>query len=100
MLGDLTESLGVSPGKVHFVDGSSYELTKEFSADNYKLSTLVKEQEPRVTGDEYSDAKELSVLLCPGLPALAKEYLDADFHFGGQDQEINHPQIVVDGLLC
>ena len=78
--------LGCPDDEVHFVNGSSYELSKEFTLDNYKLSVLTDEQEVRDTGDEYRYATKLSVLLCPGLPALAEEYLDSDFQFGGEDQ--------------
>ena len=84
------ESLGVPPGRIHFVDGSSYEYSKEFILDNYRLCTIATEQEVRDTGDEYHAAARLSVLLCPGLPALAEEYLDADFQFGGEDQVSHH----------
>lgn len=82
----MLDLLGVPQDKVRFVDGSSYELTKEFSIDNYRLCTLVDESDARETGDEYRNARKISVLLCPGLPALAEEYLHADFQFGGEDQ--------------
>jgi tyrosyl-tRNA synthetase len=85
-IGAALDSLGVPSGRVRFVDGSSYELSLKFSLDNYRLCTMVDEQEVRNTGDEYRHATKLSVLLCPGLPALAEEYLDSDFQFGGEDQ--------------
>lgn len=78
--------LGVPKDKVRFVDGSSYELSPRFTMENYRLCTLVNDFEARATGDEYRNATKLSVLLCPGLPALAEEYLDADMQFGGEDQ--------------
>ena len=86
MVAAVLELLGIPSEKVHFVDGSSYELTKQFSLDNYRLCTIVDEQDARDTGDEYRHSTRPSVLLCPGLPALAEEYLDADFQFGGEDQ--------------
>jgi hypothetical protein len=82
-------TLGVPDSKVHFVDGSSYELNKEFSLDNYKLSVLITDQDIRATADEYAEAARMSVLMCPNLPCLAEEYLDADFQFGGEDQVRN-----------
>jgi len=85
-IGAALDSLDVPSGRVRFVDGSSYELSLKFSLDNYRLCTMVDEQEARNTGDEYRHATKLSVLLCPGLPALAEEYLDSDFQFGGEDQ--------------
>jgi tyrosyl-tRNA synthetase len=86
-------TLGVPENTVHFVEGSSYELSKEFSLDNYKLSVLTDINEVKETGDEYRNPGKLSVLFCPGLPALAEEYLDCDFQFGGEDQvrfSLNH----------
>ncbi|GIJ87963.1 hypothetical protein Asppvi_006879 [Aspergillus pseudoviridinutans] len=80
------QTLGVPENTVHFVEGSSYELTKAFSLDNYKLSVLADVDEVKGTGDEYRNPGKLSVLFCPGLPALAEEYLDSDFQFGGEDQ--------------
>ena len=78
--------LGVPDDKVHFVEASSYELSKDFMLDSYKLSALTDEKVVRETGSEYRHSTKLSVLLCPGLPALAEEYLDSDFQFGGEDQ--------------
>lgn len=86
MIRAILRILGVPDDKVHFVEGSSYELSKDFMLDSYKLSALTDEQEVRETGSEYRHATKLSVLLCPGLPALAEEYLDSDFQFGGEDQ--------------
>ena len=78
--------LGVPKTAVEFVDGSSYELTPKFSLDNYKLSTLVEQDEARNTGEEYQKSNRLCLLQCPGLPGLGEEYLNADFQFGGEDQ--------------
>ena len=75
--------------KIHFVEGSSYELNKEFNLDNYKLSVLITDQDIRATADEYANAARMSVLMCPNLPCLAEEYLDSDFQFGGEDQVRN-----------
>ncbi len=91
--------LGCPDSEVHFIDGSSYELSKEFTLDSYKLSVLTEEQEVRDTGDEYRHATKLSVLLCPGLPALAEEYLDSDFQFGGEDQVLRLLMISCEYLL-
>jgi tyrosyl-tRNA synthetase len=80
------ESLGVPPGRVHFVDGSSFDLSKEFNLEMYRLSTLVDQQEVKATGAECWAAARLSPMWCPCFVLLAEEYLDADFQFGGLDQ--------------
>lgn len=84
--------LGVPKDQIHFVEASSYELTKEFMIDTYKLAALTDEKEVRNTGDEYRNSTKLSVLFCPGLPGLAEEYLDSDFQFGGEDQVHDSPK--------
>ncbi|KAL1861863.1 hypothetical protein Plec18170_000686 [Paecilomyces lecythidis] len=86
IVGAVLRTLGVPENTVHFVEGSSYELSKEFSLDNYKLSVLTDVNDVKETGDEYRNPGKLSVLFCPGLPALAEEYLNCDFQFGGEDQ--------------
>lgn len=80
------ESLGAPVGKIHFVDGSSYDLTKEVVIQNYQLAALCDQQDIKNVGDEFHSSKKLSVMLCPGMMALAEEYLDIDFQFGGEDQ--------------
>ena len=86
MIAAVLESLGVPASKVHFVHRSFHKLSGEFTIDNHRFNTLVDEQDIRDTGDECRNCTKLSVLVCPGLPALAEEYLDADFKFGGEDQ--------------
>ncbi|EAW14282.1 tyrosyl-tRNA synthetase [Aspergillus clavatus NRRL 1] len=86
IVGAVLRTIGVPENTVHFVEGSSYELSKEFSLANYKLSVLTDVTDVKATGDEYRNPGKLSVLFCPGLPALAEEYLDCDFQFGGEDQ--------------
>lgn len=92
MTGAVFNILGVPNGQIHFVEASSYELTKEFMIDTYKLAALTDEKEVRNTGDEYRNSTKLSVLFCPGLPGLAEEYLDSDFQFGGEDQVHDFPE--------
>lgn len=80
------ESLGAPVGKIHFVKTSSYELTKEGVIRTYQLAALCDVQDIKNAGDEFRNSSKLSVLLCPGMGALAEEYLDIDFQFGGEDQ--------------
>ncbi|KAK9761090.1 Tyrosine--tRNA ligase cytoplasmic [Basidiobolus ranarum] len=82
-------SLGVPLDKLRFVVGSSYQLTKEFNMDNYRLCATVTEHDAKKAGAEVVkqvDSALLSGLLYPGLQALDEEYLGVDAQFGGVDQ--------------
>ena len=83
------ESLGIPTSKLTFVEGSSYQLTKEYNLDNYRLCATVTEHDAKKAGAEVVKQVEsplLSGLLYPGLQALDEQYLDVDFQFGGVDQ--------------
>ncbi|KAG6825481.1 hypothetical protein H0H92_003604 [Tricholoma furcatifolium] len=83
------KSLGIPTSKLRFVEGSSYQLTKEYNLDNYKLCAIVSEHDAKKAGAEVVKQVEsplLSGLLYPGLQALDEQYLDCDFQFGGVDQ--------------
>jgi len=83
------ESLGIPTSSLLFVEGSSYQLTKEYNLDNYKLCATVSEHDAKKAGAEVVKQVEsplLSGLLYPGLQALDEQYLDVDFQFGGVDQ--------------
>jgi tyrosyl-tRNA synthetase len=82
-------SLGIPVSKLRFVEGSSYQLTKEYNLDNYKLCATVTEHDAKKAGSEVVKQVEsplLSGLLYPGLQALDEQYLGVDFQFGGIDQ--------------
>ncbi|KAI0704967.1 tyrosyl-tRNA synthetase [Cytidiella melzeri] len=83
------KSLGIPTSKLRFVEGSSYQLTKEYNMDNYRLCAIVSEHDAKKAGAEVVKQVEsplLSGLLYPGLQALDEQYLDCDFQFGGVDQ--------------
>ena len=83
------ESLGIPTSKLTFVQGTSYQLTKEYNLDNYRLCATVTEHDAKKAGAEVVKQVEsplLSGLLYPGLQALDEQYLDVDFQFGGVDQ--------------
>src|ERR1700733_8404711 len=66
-------SIGVPLEKLKFVIGSSYQLTKEYNMDNYKLASLVTEHDAKKAGAEVVKqvtSPLLSGLLYPGLQAL------------------------------
>lgn len=83
------KSLGIPVSSLRFVEGSSYQLTKEYNMDNYRLCATVTEHDAKKAGAEVVKQVEsalLSGLLYPGLQALDEQYLDCDFQFGGVDQ--------------
>jgi len=82
-------SIGVSIEKLKFVKGTDYQLSKEYTLDVYKLSSLVTEHDARKAGAEVVKQVShplLSGLLYPGLQALDEQYLGVDAQFGGVDQ--------------
>ena len=48
----MLESLGVPLEKLKFVRGTDYQLSKEYTLDVYKLSSLVTEHDARKAGAE------------------------------------------------
>lgn len=92
-------SLGIPVSKLRFVEGSSYQLTKEYNLDNYKLCATVSEHDAKKAGAEVVKQVEsplLSGLLYPGLQALDEQYLGVDFQFGGIDQvSMNAPFVSI-----
>merc|ERR1712226_1389779 len=85
----MLESLGVPLDKLKFVRGTDYQLSKEYTLDVYKLSSLVTEHDAKKAGAEVVKQVAhplLSGLLYPGLQALDEEYLGCDAQFGGVDQ--------------
>ena len=93
MLLAVFHSLGIPTSKLRFVEGSSYQLTKEYNLDNYKLCAIVSEHDAKKAGAEVVKQVEsplLSGLLYPGLQALDEQYLGCDFQFGGVDQASAH----------
>lgn len=82
-------SIGVSIEKLTFVIGSDFELSKEYTMDNFKLSACVTEHDAKKAGAEVVKqvaSPLLSGLLYPGMQALDEEYLGVDCQFGGVDQ--------------
>ena len=71
------------------MEGSSYQLSREYNLDSYKLAAIVTEHDAKKAGAEVVKQVEsplLSGLLYPGLQALDEQYLGCDFQFGGVDQ--------------
>lgn len=82
-------SIDVPLEKLKFVQGTSYQLSREYSLDVYRLTSAVTQHDARKAGAEVVKQVEfplLSGLLYPGLQALDEEYLKVDAQFGGVDQ--------------
>ncbi|KAG0911319.1 hypothetical protein G6F33_007101 [Rhizopus arrhizus] len=89
MIKTVLSSLGVPIEKLKFVIGSSYELSKEYTMDNFRLCAMVTEHDAKKAGAEVVKqvaSPLLSGLLYPGMQALDEEYLKVDAQFGGVDQ--------------
>lgn len=85
----MLKSINVPLEKLRFVKGTDYQLTKEYTLDVYRLSSMVTEHDAKKAGAEVVkqvDHPLLSGLLYPGLQALDEQYLDVDAQFGGVDQ--------------
>lgn len=85
----MLSSIGVPLDKLKFVKGTDYQLSKEYTLDVYKLTSVVTQHDARKAGAEVVKQIEyplLSGLLYPGLQALDEEYLKVDAQFGGVDQ--------------
>ncbi|KAL3883708.1 hypothetical protein ACJMK2_029945 [Sinanodonta woodiana] len=85
----MLKSIGVPLDKLKFVKGTDFQLSREYTLDVYRLSSLVTEHDAKKAGAEVVkqvDHPLLSGLLYPGLQALDEEHLGVDAQFGGVDQ--------------
>ena len=82
-------SIGVSLDKLRFVKGTDYQLSREYTLDVYRMSSIVTEHDAKKAGAEVVkqvDSPLLSGLLYPCLQVLDEKYLQVDAQFGGIDQ--------------
>lgn len=85
----LLKVVGVSLEKLEFVNGSEYQLSAEYSMDNYRLMTIVTEHDAKKAGSEVVKQisnPTLAGSIYPLMQALDEEYLKVDAQFGGVDQ--------------
>ncbi|XP_043258254.1 tyrosine--tRNA ligase, cytoplasmic isoform X2 [Colletes gigas] len=85
----MLKSIDVPLDKLKFVTGTDYQLSKEYTLDVYRLTSVVTEHDAKKAGAEVVKQVAnplLSGLLYPGLQALDEEYLKVDAQFGGVDQ--------------
>ena len=85
----MLKSLNVPLEKLRFVRGTEYQLSKEYTLDVYRFSSLVTEHDAKKAGADVVKqvaSPLLSGLLYPCLQALDEKYLEVDAQFGGIDQ--------------
>ncbi|KAL3283647.1 hypothetical protein HHI36_006786 [Cryptolaemus montrouzieri] len=85
----MLKSIGVPLEKLKFEKGTNYQLSKEYTLDVYRLSSVITQHDAKKAGAEVVkqvDHPLVSGLLYPGLQALDEEYLKVDAQFGGIDQ--------------
>ncbi|KAG7210416.1 hypothetical protein KM043_011948 [Ampulex compressa] len=85
----MLKSIDVPLDKLKFVKGTEYQLSKEYTLDMYRLTSVVTEHDAKKAGAEVVKQIAnplLSGLLYPGLQALDEQYLKVDAQFGGVDQ--------------
>lgn len=85
----MLQAIEVPLDKLKFVKGTDYQLSKEYTLDVFRLTTMATEHDCKKAGSEVVKQVQhpaLSGLLYPGLQALDEEYLKVDAQFGGVDQ--------------
>lgn len=85
----ILRSINVPIEKLHFILGSSYELTPEYTLDIFKLANNVSQNDAKRAGADVVKQVSnplLSGLIYPLMQALDEEYLKVDAQFGGVDQ--------------
>ncbi|KAE9418705.1 hypothetical protein Angca_003195, partial [Angiostrongylus cantonensis] len=85
----LLMSLGVPIDRLNFVRGTTYQLSREYTLDLFRLCVQVSHRDALRAGAEVVKQVEsplLSGLLYPLLQALDEQYLKVDGQFGGVDQ--------------
>ncbi|XP_018318878.1 tyrosine--tRNA ligase, cytoplasmic isoform X2 [Agrilus planipennis] len=85
----MLRSINVPLEKLTFEKGTNYQLSKEYTLDVYRLSSVITQHDAKKAGAEVVKQVEyplVSGLLYPGLQALDEEYLKVDAQFGGVDQ--------------
>lgn len=82
--------LNVNTHDITFVQGSSYQLTSEFTMDVYKFNASCTVSEVKKAGINaviQSEDPLMTSLLYPTLQALDIEYLECDVYFGDINQK-------------
>jgi len=89
MVKALLRAVGVDISRLEFVQGSSYQLSKEYTMDRFKLEGMTRISVAQKAGAEVvkqDNDPYLGGLVYPLMQALDEQYLDVDCQFGGVDQ--------------
>lgn len=89
LIKEILTRIGVPLNKLKFVTGTEFQLSKEYTLDMYKITSLATTSDTKKAGAEVVkqlDTPKMSSLLYPILQALDEEYLKVDCQFGGVDQ--------------
>ncbi len=85
----LYKAIGADIGRIEFVKGSDFQLSKEYSLDMYRLAAQVTAERARHAAAEvvkFGDAPKLGGFLYPLMQTLDEEHLGVDIQYGGVDQ--------------
>ena len=85
----MLKSINVPLEKLRFVKGTDYQLSREYTLDVYRITSLITEHDAKKAGADVVKqvaSPLLSGLLYPCLQALDEKYLEVDAQFGGIDQ--------------
>jgi tyrosyl-tRNA synthetase len=85
----LINAMGGDITKLEFVKGSDIQLSKEYTLDMYKMSSITTIHDSNKAASEVvkmSDNPKVSGLIYPLMQALDEEYLKVDAQLGGTDQ--------------
>jgi tyrosyl-tRNA synthetase len=85
----MMQAMGAPLEKLEFVKGSSYQLSKEYILDLFKLTSNASSRDCHKAASEVvkmGDSPKLSGYIYPLMQALDEEYLKVDMQIGGVDQ--------------
>jgi len=85
----LFEATGTDLSKLEFVKGSAFQLSKEYTLDVLKMTTLASVHDCTKAASEVvkmGDSPKLSGLIYPIMQSLDEQYLGVDVQYGGLDQ--------------
>jgi tyrosyl-tRNA synthetase len=86
----MIQSIGISSDKLQFIQGTDFQLEREYNLDAYKLMGLITEQNAKDAGINIIKKENnslLSSLIYPILQILDEHYLNVDAQFGGYEQK-------------
>ena len=89
LIPEMLKSLGIDIKKLEFVEGSSFQLKKDYFQDLLKLSIITNVHDATKAASEVvklGDNPKLGGIIYPLMQALDEEYLKVDIQFGGTDQ--------------